>query len=345
MQEFYYGDVASGILIEGGDVFIGAVDLTPDHSTADADLHLHAAARTLNVSSTALDSMEVDVRIKDQHARYLIGGALNRDARLALRGTARLREDSIACVLDQVNVTYRTSPWEADSGARVVLYRQGVTVNNFVLRHGASQIVVNGSMGPAGALAATVRGTELSLHDVASMLEKTEQSSEDPAFAGTLGADITIAGTLEQPAMTAVFSADDIALRQIPFGRVHGTVGFARGVLDLQVAADVTNGRVADGPELTAEGSIPLLHDGVTPEDHTREFRFTIRSAGTPITILDPLLPNFNDITGILECDLTHLRNRRAPALCGAAPACGLSVPLRAEQHVLSSRGNIQRGG
>jgi hypothetical protein len=317
VQEFYYGDVVSGVLIEGGDVSIGAVDLTPDQFSPKADLHVHAAARMLNVSSTELDSMEVDVRIKDQRARYLIGGTMNRDAHLMLQGTARLREDSITCVLDQVIASYRTMTWEADPGARVVFHRQGVAVDDFVLRRNAAQIAVAGSVGPAGALAATVRGTDVSLNDVASVLENTEQTSEEPAFEGTLGAGITIAGTLEQPAMNAVFSADDIVLRQIPFGRVHGTVGFARGVLDLQVAADVTNGRVADGPELTADGSIPLFRDSASPEDHAREFQFTIRSAGTPITILDPLLPNFNDLAGMLECDLSISGTAEHPRYAG----------------------------
>jgi len=318
IQEFFYGDVASGLLLENGDVMVKATNLKPDLSYRDADLHVQATARVLNISSTELDSLGVDFRLKDRQARYHVYGAYDREAHLNLAGTALLRQDTIFCAIDDLQTGFRDLRWDTDPGARFVLRPDGFAVDALVLRRQESEISVGGTLGSGGALSATVKGKELNLADLGPLLSESGQPAEEHTLEGTLNADIVLSGTTDHPGVIAHFSADDIALRQIPFGRLHGDVGLANGVLDLQVAADVTNGRVADGPELTAEGSIPFMRNDSLHRDDEREFTMTIRSAGTPINILDPLLPNFNNLSGMLECDLTISGTAERPRYTGS---------------------------
>ena len=318
VQEFYYGDVASGLLVEGGDVVVKAVNLKPEVSYHDADLQVQATARMLNISSTELDSLGVDIRLKDRQASYHLYGSYNREAHVDVRGAATLHEDTVYCEIDETRAGYRGLLWEADPGARVVLRPGGIAVSGLVLRRQESAVTVSGALGPADALSASVKGTALNLKDIGALMSASDELADEGAFGGTLDADIAVSGTLQQPGVKASFSADGIALRQIPFGRLYGDVGFADGVLDLHCAADVTNGRVADGPELTIEGSIPLVRDDKSIQDNRREFQLSLRSAGTPITILDPVLPNFNELSGMLECDLTISGTAERPRYAGS---------------------------
>ena len=318
VQEFYYGDVASGLLVENGDVVVKAVNLKPEISYHDADLQVQATARLLNISSTELDSLGVDIRLKDRQAPFHIYGSYNREAQLDLRGRATLHEDTVYCVVDEAHAGYHGLLWDADPEARIVLRPEEIAVHGLVLCRQESEITMGGALGPGDSLSASVKGTALNLRDIGTLSAGSEQPAGESAFEGTLDAEIVVSGTLQQPGVKASFSADGIALRQIPFGRLHGDMGFADGVLDLHVAADVTNGRVADGPELTAEGSIPLVRDDEALRDNRREFQLSLRSAGTPIAILDPLLPNFNDLSGMLECDLTISGTAERPRYTGS---------------------------
>jgi hypothetical protein len=274
-------------------------------------------ARRLDISGTELDSLGVDVRLKDRHAHYLLHGALNKDSRMHVAGEARLILDTILCTIDAFDASYRDFRWEAESGAQMKIGSDYVTFAGLSLNRGDARVDVAGKIAQKGALAATVHGTSLNLEDLRYLLSDVEQSSGERAFEGMLDADMTLGGTLPHPTFSAKIAADSIALRGIPFGSIRGTVGYGNSVLDLSIAADVTRGRVADGPELTAEGSIPLTHDDGLPLDDQRQFRLTVRSAGTPISILDPLLPNFNELSGMLECDLTIAGTAEHPRYSG----------------------------
>ncbi|MCC6398443.1 MAG: translocation/assembly module TamB domain-containing protein, partial [Bacteroidetes bacterium] len=317
VAEFYYGDVASGVLVEDGEVVVQGVDLSPDRSYTDADLHVRTTARSVNISSTTLDSIEADVRLKGKTARYLVHGALNRDTRLSVQGEAQLEEDTISCGIEKMHIAHHEMFWETGPGAIVAISTRGIAVRDLVFRRSSARITAEGFLGQAGELSASVRATDLNLEDLSSFLVSDDAPTEERAFDGTLDAVITVGGSTDRPSINATFNADSIALRQIPFGNVRGSVGLAEGVLNLQVAADVTRGRIADGPELTVEGSIPLVRDDLGPQDKDREFLLTVKSAGTPITILDPILPNFNDLTGMLECDLTIAGTAARPRYTG----------------------------
>ena len=305
VTEFYYGDASSGLLVEGGSVLVQAADIGPYRNYADADIHVVSEARRLDISGTELDSASVDIHLKNRHLSYLLNGALNRDSRAHTAGEARLKGDSILCTVSSFTIAHRDFRWDAEPGARMTIGTDHITVGDMLLHRGNALVKVDGRIGVNGMLDARARGTHLDLGDLDYVLPESEQPSTEHAFAGIMDADMTLGGKLALPTFSARVEADSIALRGISFGKVSGTIGYGNDVLDLSVKADVTNGRVPDGPELIAEGSIPLISDDSEPLDDQRQFRLTIRSAGTPIAILDPLLPNFNDLSGMLECDLT----------------------------------------
>jgi hypothetical protein len=305
VKEFYYGDAQAGLLIEGGSVFVKGADIGPYRSYADADIHVVSEARRLDISGTELDSASVDIHYKGRHLSYVLSGALNRDSRAHTAGDARLSGDSILCTIGAFDIAHRDFRWDAEPGAQMTIGTDHIRLADMLLRRGDARVNISGVIGLNGMLQAKARGTRLDLGDLDYVLPESEQPTAEHAFSGTMDADMTLGGTLADPTFSALVAADTIALRGIPFGQVRGTIGYGNDVLDLSVKADVTNGRVADGPELTAEGSIPLITDEDEPLDDKRQFRLTIRSAGTPIAILDPLLPNFNDLSGMLECELT----------------------------------------
>jgi hypothetical protein len=317
VSEFYYGDATAGLLVEGGTVEVEAVDLGPERNYADADIHFVTEAKRLDISGTELDSLGVDVRLKDRHAYYRMHGALNKDSRMYVAGEARLIQDTVLCTIDAFDASYRDFRWEAEPGARMMIGSDHVTLAGLSLTRGGAQVGVEGTIAQKGFLVARVRGTDLDLQDLRYLMPDAEQASGERAFEGTLNTDMTLGGTLAEPTFTAKIAADSIALRGIPFGSISGTVGYGNSVLDLAIGADVTHGRIADGPELRAEGSIPLARDDGLPTDDQRQFRLTIHSAGTPITILDPLLPNFNELSGMLECDLTIAGTAEHPRYSG----------------------------
>jgi hypothetical protein len=312
VKEFFYGDVAAGMLIEDGEVVIEAEGVTPDRSFATTDLHCQVRARRFDISSTQLDSIQADVRIEDQHAIYAARAALHPAARSIIQGEVRLQGDSLLCTVRTLSAAYADFAWQEEDSAQVIISRERIALSGLSLRRNSERIDAGGSLNKGGQVRATVTGTALQMDGLRYLLAEEELSAEQRAFDGTLGADVSVTGTLERPEILASIDIQDVAIRAVPFGTVRGTVQYVDHGLVLHVNGDTPGGPVVDGPELTIDGTLPLGGGA------DREFDLIVHSRGTPLNILDPLLPNFNQISGTLECDLSIQGTVRLPRYGGS---------------------------
>jgi hypothetical protein len=317
VKEFFYGDVAAGMLIEDGEVVLDASGVTPDRSFATTDLHCQARARRFDISSTQLDSIQADVRIANQHALYAARAALHPAARSVIQGEARLQGDSLVCTVRTLSAAYADFAWLEEDSAQVVISRERIALSGLSLRRNNERIQAGGSLSEGGRLQATVTGAALQLDGLRYVLAEEELSAGQQAFDGTLGADISVTGTVERPEIRASIDAQNVAIRGVPFGTVRGTVQYVDHGLELHVNGDTPGGPLVDGPELTVDGTIPL-GGGADGSEAEHEFDVAVHSRGTPLNILDPLLPNFNQISGTLECDLTIQGTARLPRYGGS---------------------------
>ncbi len=317
VKEFFYGDVESGLLIEDGVCRIRAVDLPPMRSYTDADLNVQATAGRVDISSTELDSVLVDVRIKDRHAEYLMNGALNQRLHLNVQGEARLQEDTIMCRVDSFRAAYHEFAWEADPGVQINISREKIRIAGLTVRRGPASIFTAGVLGIDGSVSGTLKAENLNLGDLQYITNGEDATSAEEAFTGILAASLDVRGSLETPQIEASFTADSLGLQGIIFGSMTGTLGYHDGQLEISSRADVPNGRVPDGPELTIDGTLPMTLGNRPASSDGGFFNLAIHSVGTPITILDPLLPSFNQLTGMLTCDLTITGSADYPRYAG----------------------------
>lgn len=318
VQEFFYGDVASGVLVEEGECRIRAVDLTPVRDYTDADLSVQVAARMVDISSTELDSTLLTIRIKDRHAEYQLRGTLNQRVRMDVQGEARLQEDTIVCRLDRLQAAVDEFAWDADPAVRVAIDRQSIHVSGLTIRRNTGTVRADAVIGVDGAMTVSAHATRLDLEDLRFFLDGGAGESEEGTFTGLLSGSVEMKGTLDDPQIRLSFAADSVGLQGIRFGLMRGDLAYAAGMLDITSTADVTEGAVAEGPELSIAGKVPVRIGRGHELTSEGAYDLTIRSAGTPITILDPLLPNFNQLTGMLTCDLTITGSAERPRYAGS---------------------------
>jgi hypothetical protein len=216
-----------------------------------------------------------------------------------------------------LNAAYADFAWQEEDSAQVIISRERIALSGLSLRRNSERIFAGGSLNKGGELRGTVTGRGLQMDGLRYLLDEEELSAGQRAFNGTLGADISVTGTLERPEILASIDVQNVAIRAVPFGTLRGTVQYADHGLVLHVNGDTPGGPVADGPELTIDGTIPL-GGGADRSAAESEFDVTVHSRGTPLNILDPLLPNFNQISGTLECDLSIQGTVRLPRYGGS---------------------------
>ena len=306
IQDFYYGNVESGVLLQKSTVAFDIASLTPGQVFQNLAMRLTVDADKMHINDLVLDTLHVDLAYAQDHARYSVRGTADREMQIAARGDATASQEGVKTSLDELQWAYRDFRWDADSGAVVQVSQNGLQVAGLVMRRDTGSVAVHGSLGAGGAMDFEVAAHRVNLRDLKYVMTRGVANERREAFAGAADFSVRVNGTFEQPEYTASLRADNIAFRGIPFGDLHGEFAYRDG----QLGASIEGGRQwgnTGSPDLVISGTLPisLALAGVNERLSDRPMDLRIRSVGVQMSILDPLLPTFNELSGILRCDVT----------------------------------------
>ena len=306
VRDFYYGNVQSGVLMQNSTIAYDITSLTPDHVLENLGVRLTVDAEKMHINDLRLDTLQVEFAYAQEHARYSVRGTADTEMRMAVKGDATVSQDGIATMLHTLHWSYRDFLWDADSGAVVQLSRNGIHVAGLVMRRDTGSVAVNGSLGTGGVMDFEINAHRINLSDLKHVMRTGGVSDRRQAFVGSADVSLKATGTFQQPVYAASLRAEGISFRGIAFGDLRGDFTYQ----DEQLGVTLEG-----GPRWTDPGTSGLVVTGVLPINLAlegvderwvdRPMNLRVRSVGVQISILDPLLPTFNDLSGIMLCDFT----------------------------------------
>jgi hypothetical protein len=301
-EEFFYGDVASGVYLRGARASLQAVNLLPvGDPLSELDLQFITEAEDLHLGRQKFDSISVSVDIRKGDADYSAYGLFAEDVRFALYGLTGVTNGVLTIAPKGLNIYLRGNRWVLQRGAQLDFGSEGVTVRKLVLRSGNQMASLDGAIDSSGAMTALAVLDSIDLRGISSLLESESSGDTSRSFSGTASLRLEVDGTTSDPVAKATLSAQDVAFRRLPFGSIHGVFDYREDMVNIQavVADDLALADVA--PKLTVSGTVPLVVGDKAGEE---SMDLLIMSQGIQINILDPLVPTFDDLSGILRCDL-----------------------------------------
>ncbi len=327
---FVYGTVDRGVLLQNTRLGFDLTRLTPSNPLRTASIRVNAESEKLHLNHTTLDSLAVDLQYADEFARYALRTVSNTDALVALRGTARTADSGLTASFDALRLGYRDFLWTADSGAVFTVSAAGAAIRHAVLRHDTVSVAFDGSLGADGTLDAAVTGRRLNLADLRYVLASPagsglragtsqEASGQHDLFLGSADLDVRAAGTLREPRLHALLRGRDISYKHVPFGPLDADLSYADSTLTVSVQGGNPTGGDTTGNALAISGTLPmnLAFAAVGNRMPERPMNLNVVSTGTQMSILDPLLPTFNDLQGSMRCRLTVAGTPRHPQYGG----------------------------
>ena len=307
VNDFFYGNADSGILVENGKVSLDMQALKPAAPLRSLVLRLETHADKMLVDRREFDTLAAKLEYHNETAVSEAGLTYGKDVRLHGSGVARVTENSVAADVRTLDVGYRDFLWHADSGASVKINQVSAELSGLVMRRDTQTVAVRGMIGKGRSLSGTVSGTHLDLDDLKYLLREEELGTQGKAFAGAADIDVGVSGTLMDPRFTATLIADSVSFRTLPFGRIDGTFLYRDRQITSHVEVRAAKAPPASEPIMSVYGTLPVdlrlaETDVPLPE---QPMNLKIVSRGVQMNILDPLLPTFNELRGIMECDLT----------------------------------------
>jgi hypothetical protein len=304
VDEFFFGDVQGGMLIEQGRCNWEVEGLRPTRRLGDFNAKLGASAALLNINSTEVDSLSLGVTLRGDRASYESKGTLAGGLHTVVIGDAAIHPDSLLCHITDFTVAYKTFAWRAGHPFDVGIRSDGVRLSHLVLHRGDEVLRADASLVAGKGIAARLSGDRLDVDDLRYLLPEDEAPVGERLFSGTGTFDVEVTGTTTQPEMKGLLHIDSLTVRTIPFGSLTAMTSIRGGVLMLDVSARTMNALPGAAPAMTMQGSLPLASGADSATSEGSRMNLRVHSSGIPINIVDPFLPTLNDLTGEFMCDL-----------------------------------------
>ncbi|MBI4536132.1 MAG: hypothetical protein HY708_07625 [Ignavibacteriae bacterium] len=320
LDDFFYGTADSGVLIQGGIATFDVNNLEPVNPLKPLDVRLVTSAAKMHVNRDELDSLRVAFTYQQEYSSYTFRTAYGDDVRLVLQGLASVSEDAVVFTLNDFRIAYKDVAWTADGGSTVGFGRHSLRIRDVIMRRDSQTVSIAGSLDIEGMLDARISAMNLDLADLKYLIAPEELGVRAKAFEGRAQIEINAGGTLQEPTYDVTVQAADVAYRSVPFGRVHGDFHYKSEALVSHVVIDNRLDVTKGTPALTIDGTLPvnLAFGEVDQRLPERPLDFSVQSDGIAMGLLDPLLPTFNDLRGILTSSLKVIGTPQRPSFHGA---------------------------
>jgi autotransporter translocation and assembly factor TamB len=316
---FGYGSADSGVLIRNASVTLDVGSLKPHEPLKDLSFKLLAHAGRFLVNRSRFDSVLVDFRYEQEYSNYSALVHYSNDSRISIEGISTIAGDYLDFTLNSLSAGYKDFVWKADKGVTIGFGPRGVRVDNLVARRDSQTVTVAGTLAPGSALAASVSATNINLDDLKYLMPKEELNARSRAFAGIANLTLKAGGTLNSPQYDAALTAGNVSFRSVMLGDVTGTFRYLDRSLSTRTEVRSIAASDTAKPELLITGNIPvnLAFGAAEDEPSTAPMSLDVRSAGVDIGILDPILPTFNDLRGLLTCNVHVGGDAKRPQYSG----------------------------
>lgn len=320
VQEFFYGNADSGVLIQDGLATLRFNDLQPTNPLSVLTLRIRADAGKMHINRTRLDTLKFGIFYDKEYAGFIVQADYDQDYHFRTNGQVGVTDDGVQFTLSNLNLGYKDYMWKADDGGIIAIGRNGMRVHPFVLRRDSQTVSFHGSLSSDESLQATLQGRHLDISSLKYVLREAEQGAGERQFEGVANFDAQANGTLADPTYDAVLTVHQVFFRGLPFGDVHGTLHYENELLTTTVEIDSRTDKQHGTPDLTIRGTLPIRLGlrNVHERFPDAAMEFDIRTDGLQMSLLDPLVPTFNELTGIVKADLKITGSPQRPSFAGS---------------------------
>ena len=319
LDDFFYGRADAGVLIEDGKARLDISALTPDAPLEGAVVRLQAGAARVHINRNTLDSLEVGMSYGRERASYAARTTVNGDYRVGSTGSVRVDASSVTVTPATLDVAYRDFMWRADPGASFRVNHVGAELTGLVFRRDSQEVALSAALGEERAFTAAVTGKNIDLEGLKHLIGGAGAPGEPQAFTGRAAVTLNGSGSLAAPVLHATLEADSVTFRALPFGRLSADLRYRDRVVEGHVRLVEPGQTVEAPPVMTVDGTLPVdLRMEKAGEDTAEPpMNLHVLSHGVQMSILEPLLHTFKDLTGVMTCDLTLSGTPKEPTYAG----------------------------
>ena len=319
VKEFFYGSADSGMLVQDGLATLRFDDLMPDAPLSSLTLRIRVDAGRMHINRTKLDTLQFGIFYDKEYAGFVVQADYDQDYHFRTNGHVGVTDDGVQFTLSRFSIAYKDFRWLADDGWVIAVNQNAMHIPSFVLRRDSQVVALSGTLFAGEGIEASMQGTKLDLQSLKYIIRKEERRVDERGFEGRLDVAMRAGGTLTSPTYDLSLKASDVYFRGFFFGAIRGTFAYSKERLTADVTIDHRADTAHGVPDLTVRGTLPirLALKGVEERLPEEPMDFEIKTEGLQMSLLDPLVPTFNELTGTLKADVRVGGSPQRPQFAG----------------------------
>ncbi|GEM_PF-1706561 len=318
IDELFIGSVNNGVFMTDTKFELATGNLSPDQPLERLTARCSLSVGSALINNFKCDNFDLALDYRQLTGTFSLSGTVDSLYDVRAIGQASIQPHTYAFDFDTLNVSIGNYAWVNDQDVQVRLNNDGVRILHADMRRRREMLSVSGILHHTGDLdlTAAVRGYRLEGMNV--FFAETDEARAPGRFRGIAAADLHLSGSLESPLLTFSASTESTYYKQTPVGFVRTSINYSGQLATIDASV---RGHTDDPqPSLLIKGTLPvnLSFKGVDERFPDADQHLQISSDGFDVSVLEPLLMDFESIRGKVRCDINLLGTPRNPEYSGS---------------------------
>jgi hypothetical protein len=281
---------------------------------------LGVRAARFDIADLQTTNLSVDVTTRGDSTSFQIEALLDSIVTVQARGTGAYVNRQLRLDVDHMQADFNSYVFQTSAPIRCTVGHDGLHVANLLMRHETEEVSASGYFIPSGVSDLAASARNVLINNLAKVIRRSASGESLPTMSGTVNANATFSGTFQEPRFSAELDASGVRYEQRAFGNVQIRTSYGPRVLNIYAQLLSRPDSAAARPELLINGTVPydLSLKGGLEEKLEGEMNLDVHSDNFRLEFLDPFIPELNNLTGLLICDMKLRGTVESPSYDGS---------------------------
>jgi autotransporter translocation and assembly factor TamB len=320
IQDLRYADNSLGFSIDGGSISYNVDGLSQARLLQSMAISLGVRATRFDIAGLRTANLSVDVTSRGDSGKFQIEAQLDSIVTVRARGTSAYANRQLRLDVDHMQADFNSYVFESPAPIRCTVGHDGLNVANLLMRHETEEVSASGYFVPSGISNLAVSGHNVLINNLVKVIRRSASSESLPVMSGTVNVKATFNGSFQEPRFSAELDASGVRYEERNFGNVQIRTSYAHRVLNVFAQLLSRPDSASAQPELLINGTVPynLSLTGGPEQKLEGEMNLDVYSNSFRLEFLDPFIPELNNLTGLLICNMKLRGSVESPSYDGS---------------------------
>ncbi|MDI6765872.1 MAG: hypothetical protein QME52_03515 [Bacteroidota bacterium] len=317
INEFYYGTAKGGVLLKNGTINFSIDSLYQNETLERLGSSLNITADSGFINLLRLDDINFSMDYAHLRGRLSGGCLFNSNIHMNVVGNISIQPQTYVIDLDSFFIAMGDYIWQNDQDVQFRLNNEELRIMRAVMKRNKEYFSISGALSQTKEFNITASLREFDIAGLGYWINEINLTHPKERLSGITNTDIHLTGSVSAPIITTKTSIRDAYFRETKIGNLNGLFDYQNQTASINIEVRVNPDDTTSILSLKGKLPIDLSFTSVDDRFPAETQHLKLESDRFDISVLDPILQDFDKLSGSLSCHLNIYGTPRNPQYDG----------------------------